>query len=638
MTELRPPILIGDIVPARAEWLSQFLIDYYNAASTQIADTFDKIRNLARQQLPGTVIFLADTLPFSYDIPEVTPNKNLDQLDGIDPMAQLVCVVTGAESPTPEGRRNVCYIRLPSAEPTGPERDQIKLSLEPVKHKLPLAQTSMKEVERLTDWDQQDRLLSEQILTLSLDKNLEDGQHRLYLLLRNCLDYRTVKAVRVKSLAQGKSGAMVFQINVTLKADGRGKKPLRTQDYVLKVSKTEDLWKLESEVSGYLEAGDSELYTTYKAHVPALKTPWLPRSSSEHGPPVREFRYIASSLPWDAIHYDFLGGSLGECMALESALTASPEKIRRLTGKNLNKKFSISGPTSAALRDFRLTFLETLLKALCEIWYHNGAFTDRKEKQIWSKEEVDDRKYLPLPPYHLTERSKRWLSEFLNSEQAEIGSRLFPHEWADCRDRVLRLAHKGTRRSLKALGEKRPVTLSPVHGDLNAGNAFLWLKQDSFPFLIDLPFYQRQGHVLQDFARLEVDLKFSLMDRQEESPPELLPAFDLTPAQVPLWRELEEHLISNRTKEPIEPDWISDGFKDNVSLSYQLVKIIRDRAELAQQQPCGASTEPPVAFMDEYLPALLYHTVRAITYPTLSLFKRLLAVYSAGSILKRIGL
>ena len=42
--------------------------------------------------------------------------------------------------------------------------------------------------------------------------------------------------------------------------------------------------------------------------------------------------------------------------------------------------------------------------------------------------------------------------------------------------------------------------------------------------------------------------------------------------------------------------------------------------------------------MKEYLPALLYHTTRAATFPSLSIFKRLLAVYSAGSILKRMGL
>jgi hypothetical protein len=39
----------------------------------------------------------------------------------------------------------------------------------------------------------------------------------------------------------------------------------------------------------------------------------------------------------------------------------------------------------------------------------------------------------------------------------------------------------------------------------------------------------------------------------------------------------------------------------------------------------------------EYWPALLYHTVRAIGYPSLSVFERLLAVYSAGSILIRLN-
>ena len=42
-------------------------------------------------------------------------------------------------------------------------------------------------------------------------------------------------------------------------------------------------------------------------------------------------------------------------------------------------------------------------------------------------------------------------------------------------------------------------------------------------------------------------------------------------------------------------------------------------------------------FRDEYRPALLYHTLRAITYSA-PIFKRLLAVYSASCLLQQAGL
>src|SRR5205085_2624758 len=118
---------------------------------------------------------------------------------------------------------------------------------------------------------------------------------------------------------------------------------------------------LESEVNGYLQASNSDLYTTYKAHVPALQMPWAPKSSSEYGPRVKAFRYIASYLPWEAIYYDFLGGPIGECMSLEAAFVSSAETIRQRTAENARPKFKLASADAPALRDFRLTFLDTLL-------------------------------------------------------------------------------------------------------------------------------------------------------------------------------------------------------------------------------------------------------------------------------------
>lgn len=634
MTEAKQPVIIGDGDAVRSEWLTQVLSDYYNVTAL-LADTFDKVRKMARESTPS-VIFLADTLPFSYDDPEVTPRNNFIQLQAINPKTRLACIVTGDEYPDLSGvRAPVCYVRLPSSRLTAEEGDLIINALRPLSGSLPLANISIEEVKRRTSWRSQDRTLREQIHSLSSTHDWEDGKRHLFHLLRDCLDWRAVETVRLEPLTQGKSGALVLRLIVTL-SEGNGKSSA-TKDYVLKLSKAKDIWKLESEVEGYLQASKSDLYSTYKAHVPALQMPWASRSSSEYGPRGETYSYIASSLSWDAIYYDFLGGPIGECMALDTAFISSPEKIQRRTAGNVKPKFTINSTNPSALRDFRLTFLETLLSALCEIWYFNDAFVSRKSKRLWKTEDAPDRAYMPLPPYQLTARTKRWVQEFLDSEEAVIGGRLFD-EWDDYQARILKLLRGGQRmKNLGLLGEMPPVTLSPSHGDLNAGNAFLWLKQDGFPFLIDLPFYQSEGHILQDFARLEVELKFALMDKQEESPKDQLAAYDYSPEQVPLWRELEDNLLNDYTHRSGEPDWVSGGFRNNISLMYQAVKIIRDKAEQAQQQPCRGRAASPVPFMEEYLPALLYHTIRAITYPTLSLFKRLLAVYSSGAILKRLG-
>jgi hypothetical protein len=324
-------------------------------------------------------------------------------------------------------------------------------------------------------------------------------------------------------------------------------------------------------------------------------------------------------------------------MSLETALVSTFDKLQEKTsGTDISDVFALTSAQPSDMMMFRVNFLNTLLTALCDIWYLGGKVKRQESQRLWDVEDAPDRQYFSLPPYQLTARTRRWAYELLGSEEAEMGERVFPG-WNACRDRLMFLLQSNNTQALGRLDEELPALLSPVHGDLNANNVFLWLRHDGFPFLIDLPFYQPLGHALQDFARLEVDIKFALMDRQKESPAARLAAYDHSPEQASLWRELEEHLLDNRTTEAGEPVWRSKGFQNNVRLTYQLVKLIRDKAEIVQQQPCPGSAHKPSPFMDEYLPALLYHTVRATTYPSLSIFKRLFAVYSAGAILQRLG-
>ena len=176
------------------------------------------------------------------------------------------------------------------------------------------------------------------------------------------------------------------------------------------------------------------------------------------------------------------------------------------------------------------------------------------------------------------------------------------------------------------------MALLPAHGDLNTGNILLWLDEQH-PFLIDFPCYQEAGHTLQDLASLEVAIKFLLLDRQDGSPKEKLRAFDHTHSQMEIWQEMEDHLLSASV--PDDKQWLqAHCFPDNVTLCFELVRMVRERAVEVQALVPDLDNQPQ--FVDEYLPALLYYTVRVIGYESLSLFKRLLAVYSISQILTRL--
>jgi hypothetical protein len=193
--------------------------------------------------------------------------------------------------------------------------------------------------------------------------------------------------------------------------------------------------------------------------------------------------------------------------------------------------------------------------------------------------------------------------------------------------------NSGGKTHIRLLDQKMPVLLSPSHGDLNANNIFLWLEDPAHLFLIDFPFYQQSGHAMQDFARLEVEIKFAIMDRQGNTPTEEVPALDITPSQVPIWQGMEDHLLSETWKDA-KQSWPERGYTKNAEQCLQWVQMVREKAERVQRQ--GLQPDDPPKFLEEYFPALLFHTLQVIAWPSLSILKRLLAVYSAASILERL--
>jgi hypothetical protein len=647
MSKTPQAVLIGDEDPDRAQWLAGFLNEYYGLTGRIVEALEDALSLAGRSDWP--LIFLTDNLPYmAVEVP--TTQANFEQLRQKIAATRkynyaMVCVVTRDSDPdwTAAGIAPPFHIHLSSPPTTSAGVKALVDELRSLGSILPLIR-STEDLAGKVRWDRSNRQLRAQISALSLDGLLKEGEDQLYSLISNSINCQEADRIQIKQLGQGKSGAQVFHLIVSHRANKSSKSA--DDHYILKLSETGDLWKLRAEVKGYQDAHKSTNFSDYERHIPRLQKAHFPRYKKDSTHP--EHWHIASSWRWDAIHYDFLGANiLSDCMALETALISEPSKLRERAARAGNPTYIIASLDQKSVLEFRLKFLEHVLDGLCRIWYLNKELVERKSRTLWQAKDRLEREYASFPAYCFKKRTRQWVQSFLDSNDAEIGKRLSEGgmvptpagslSWDVCCSKVLNLVSERKENGLGVLKQKQAVILSPVHGDLNASNVFLWLRTEKFPFLIDLPFYQEKGHALQDFARLEVEFKFALMDRQEESPTDQLPAFDQTPAQAALWREMENHLLNHPTDLGARTAWQSAGFLQNVELTYQLVQKVRQKAKEVQQQKIFGGG-PAEEFESEYFPALLYHTVLAIGYPSLSIFKRCLAVYSAGSIMNKLGL
>lgn len=628
-------VLLGDTNDERFRWFKALLAEVYEIEAVRAKSFDDVIRFANDRSRTARAVFLTDDFPFS-DTPNITTRDvslNFGKLEVLLSYADPVCVVTKDVDPTFSVgvQKRPYHIHLRSSSPNKSDRKRVITELGSLGRRLArfMDPAELERLVHLTTWDADDRPLRRQLRSLSERHDLKHGLECLLRLIRKCLDCGGVNGIEVRRLGQGKSGAAVFHLIIS--------RPEQAKEYVLKLCEARDLWKLESEVRGHLEARDATGLRGYREHVAALSPPVV---SIKATVPKPEHQYIIEGGQWYAIYYDFLGGpGFGNFIDLETALTAAPSSLATKTERAIPAYMLTSTEPNRVLAH-RLKIFADTLDGLCDILYAKG--TARRRKVIWNAAAAEADQYIPLPPYQLTERAKGWVQDFLDSREAAVGARLFPR-WDAHRKAVLRLVDdEGTSADLGALARSIPFTLSPVHGDLNANNVLLWLKYDKYPFLIDLPFYQNDGHALQDFARLEAEIKFALLDRQEESPPDELGAYDYGDTQVPLWIELEGRLNERRALDEaqlgrLRPDrrgWKKSGFKDNLTLCYRLIMLLRERACRVQQRALAGPR--PAPFAVEYLPALLYHTIRPIGYPSLSVFKRLLAVHSAGLILQNL--
>jgi hypothetical protein len=242
-------------------------------------------------------------------------------------------------------------------------------------------------------------------------------------------------------------------------------------------------------------------------------------------------------------------------MDLETALVASAEGLHeKMEATQLATQVSGAAPVESV----RSLVLDKMLDWLCQNWYMKPGPVPRQERRLWQTEDLPDRTFVELPPYRLPTSRKGYILGFLESKPARMGERLFTG-WDGYRQGVEEFVEKaGGSTGVGASDRNVSVVLSPAHGDLNGNNILLWLDYPDQPFLIDLPFYQERGHALQDLARLEVEIKFAIMDRQEDTPREELPDLDLTPSQVPLSQEMEEYLLSGDWPK-LKPSWSNKG-------------------------------------------------------------------------------
>lgn len=632
MADVLKRVLVGDANQGRVEILRQILAEEFSTEITP-AQHFDEVNRYAATA-SWNMILVATNLPYP-------PQIGIDFIHHFNALfvqvsgrSRVVCVFGDDGFPNLLGPSSASEaIFVPAARLGEKERRKIIghfrqwLGWSPSWPKVKL---------------DNDLLLHEQVRSLTKSRKLDAGEKLLAQLVRG---FFICKEVTVGRLGQGKSGSKVFRIRPEPCSAAN-------PEFVLKLIDEEDKWKIAFEITGHQKAREF-LAQPFRQHITNLYPTCSPQAPATSD--LIEYVASTSGNTWQAVCYGFLGGDrLGQFIDLESVLIAEPSKLSEkvLSVKRPNQQLSF---TPTTIRANRHAMLDKVLKWLSDQWYDKAQIS-QEARPLWEtpdalydKAQISQEvtllrdtpdaplnRYPEHPPYRFTGKAKERIIAFLDGFDAQLGERIHlpdgPLDWGGGVARIRELLSKDSGPTgFSKLDDPLHVVLSPTHGDLNAANILLWLDQQEHPFLIDFPFYQESGHVVQDFARLEVEMKFMLLDRQADTPASELPAFDYTPAQMPLWLELEAHLLNDwKQPRPKEDDWERQGYKTNVICCLELIQHIRNTAEDVYR---GAGAVDN--FHDEYWAALLYHTLRVLGYPSVSLFKRLVAVYSASSILEK---
>lgn len=432
------------------------------------------------------------------------------------------------------------------------------------------------------------RILKEQVRRLSKKGDMREAKEWLRRFVGDF--HPNAASFALVPLSQGFSGSVVLHAIVTLKDS-------RTVHCILKLTEANDRRKVENEVKNWGEIeralGKSSPLGTCERHTPILLK--QARFKDELDPLL----WVVKTARWFCVAYDFLGPDLGYLGTLHDLYSPDAELLQHLENSTLNRpgrdRFSIG--------------LQAAMDHLGNAWHGNRRIEEKKS--LWNgKDQVTP---VMAPPFAFTGYQKAELLKSL-SVLAPIAIRLQAITPADV-DILAQVIEEGK----ESLAEEKHVAISSVHGDLNSSNVFLRIG-DAYPYFIDFAAYH-QGLLVEDFARLEVEIKFFLMDGQMTG---LAPAPDIHPAQLPRWYRLEDALFAGQ-------DMVDSpsGSASDATRVLNLVKQVRQTARRIHGKVCQ---NEHADFHREYLAALLYHTIRAMSYD-LSLPKHIYAIHSASRIL-----
>jgi Ternary complex associated domain 9 len=415
-----------------------------------------------------------------------------------------------------------------------------------------------------------DPILEEQIRSLDPSRDLRRARETLQELIRELWECAQAD---VRRLTQGFSGDLVLRVDPI-------PPPRGNQSFVLKIAQGDNnCRRLRGEI-----AKRDDIESAFDVQGLMRFVPLLWRPPSRH-PLVGRGELLC------AVAFQLLGGEeVGEFI-------------------NLGRAYRHHAPSLAR------RVIDGVVESLKRAWYNEAELTPRV---LWSPNgllESGDAADPTSPLYGFSvERRARLLASL---EFLEEFADLLP-EWTTASRQVKDWVCSGPG-DHGALAGVRPTLLSRTHGDLNSANILWWLEQDQ-SFLIDFAMYREDGHALHDLARLEAEVKFALMDRDDAS-------HDYMPKRLAAWRTLERQLASTNWQSIQSPKG-----QDGVQRAAGLSQHIRDQANRIYQDafPPGAGSGH---FLFEYFTTLLYHTLRAISYEQLSPFKRLLAVFSAAQLI-----
>lgn len=449
-------------------------------------------------------------------------------------------------------------------------------------------------------WDRSDLILAQQLRMLN--PKGEPGSE-LRVLQRLLQKFREVcQHATIQRLTPGYSGSLVFCVRWHAdKSPGQTIDPPE-QTMLMKISRYDDLWKIRRTFEDWDVIEKSLNPSGLEAAVPQPLKP-----DQKEG----QVGYLVEAGGFVAEFWQYLSKPIGQFDDWEHVHWSANGRSRK------SKKL-----------------IESVIELLRASWYDDATWTG--ELPLWTAEDMKHPANVSFPPYGLT---SWWKAKILSSlgDLERLGERMSPDNWkSDCtaiRDWIIK--GPNPRSIVTAPGR---VLLSKIHGDLNKNN-ILWWGEKKRPLLIDFATFQQSAHTLQDFAELETQAQYALMDRQN--------ALDVDPIdycaqQFVEWSKRLTDLVPALPGNLRSFTCVASNEKniEGMKQAETLIGLIRCGAHAVFDAAVGRSGAPafPGRFCQEYATALLYHTIRAIGYEnSLSPFKRMLAVHSAARLIARLG-